>query len=78
MDQQEIIVGLEERAKRIGLPMSEVCKRAGVHPTTFSRWKLSDRNPSPKGATIPMVGRLDAVISAAEASSTPSDSPKAA
>lgn len=66
MDQQEIIGRLEERAKRIGLPLSEACKRAGIHPTTFSRWKLSDRNPSPKGASIPMVGRLEAVIGAAE------------
>ena len=67
MDQQEIIGGLEERAKRIALPMSEACKRAGIHPTTFSRWKLSERNPEPTGATIPMVARLQAVIAAAEA-----------
>lgn len=62
MDQQDIINGLEARAKRIGLPMSEACKRAGIHPTTFSRWKQSERNPLPKGATISSVAKLEAVI----------------
>ncbi len=66
MDQQQIISALEDRAKRIGLPMAEVCKRAGIHPTTFSRWKLSDRNPEPKGAAIPTVARIEAVITDAE------------
>lgn len=67
MDQQEIIARLEARAKSVGLPMSEACKRAGIHPTTFSRWKLSDRNPAPKGATIMSVSKLEDVIAAHEA-----------
>ncbi len=70
MGQQEIIANLEARAKRIGLPMAEVCKRAGIHPTTFSRWKLSERNPAPKGATIASVEKLARVIDAAERAST--------
>lgn len=70
MDQQEIIANLEARARRIGLPMAEVCKRAGIHPTTFSRWKLSERNPAPKGATIASVEKLVRVIDAAERAST--------
>lgn len=66
MDQQEIIASLERRAKRVGLPMAEACRRASIHPTTFSRWKQSEKNPSPKGAAIPTVSRLEAVIAGAE------------
>lgn len=67
MDQQQIISALEDRAKRVGLSMSEACKRAGIHPTTFSRWKLSERNPQPKGAAIPTVSKLETVIADHEA-----------
>lgn len=67
MDQQQIIADLEARAKRVSLSMSEACKLAGVHPTTFSRWKRSERNPDPIGATIPTVARLEAVIAEREA-----------
>ncbi|MDO8800079.1 hypothetical protein [Phenylobacterium sp.] len=66
MDQQEIINRLEARAKLVGLPMSEACKRAGIHPTTFSRWKQSEKNPAPKGATISSVSKLETVIAAHE------------
>jgi hypothetical protein len=67
MDQQEIIVALESRAKAIGLSMSDVCRRAGVHPTTFSRWKVSEKNPSPIGATLASLNKLEQAIAAAEA-----------
>lgn len=69
MDQQQILSSLEVRARQVGLPMSEVCRRAGIHPTTFSRWKLSDKNQQPKGASIPSVAKLEAVISQAESRS---------
>jgi len=62
MDQQEIISSLEERARAIGLSMSEVCRRANIHPTTFSRWKLSERNPAPVGATIKSLNALEDVL----------------
>ena len=67
MDQQTIIAELEARASNLGLPMSEVCRRAGIHPTTVSRWKLSDRNPEPIGATIRSLSALEEVLRAAEA-----------
>lgn len=67
MDQQAIIADLEARAKTVGLPMSEVCQRAKLHPTTFSRWKQSEKNPSPIGATIRSLAALDEVLKAAEA-----------
>ncbi|MBO9710537.1 MAG: hypothetical protein J7521_20240 [Caulobacter sp.] len=73
MDQQQIISALEDRAKRVGLPMAEVCKRAGIHPTTFSRWKLSERNPQPKGAAIPSVAKIEAVIAERETAESRSE-----
>ena len=67
MDQQTIIAEIEARAKALALPMGEVCRRAGLHPTTFSRWKLSDKNPEPIGATIKSLSALSDVLDAAEA-----------
>ena len=52
MDQQDIIETIEGRAAKLGLSINEVCQQAGVHPTTFSRWKKSDKNPQPIGATL--------------------------
>ena len=67
MDQQTIIAAIEARATDLRLPMSEVCRRANVHPTTFSRWKLSDKNADPVGATIKSLAALDEVLRDAEA-----------
>lgn len=66
MDQQSIIADLEARAKAAGLTMGEACARAKLHPTTFSRWKLSERNPEPVGATLGSLNRLQAAIASAE------------
>jgi transcriptional regulator with XRE-family HTH domain len=66
MDQQQIIGDLERRAAAIGLTMSHICDRAGVHRTTFSRWKRSERNPDPIGATLDTLGKLGSALSAAE------------
>ncbi len=39
MDQNQIIIDIEVRAKRLRLPIYTLCKESGVHPTTFSKWK---------------------------------------
>lgn len=67
MDQQTIINELEARAQAVGLPISEVCRKANIHPTTFSRWKHSPKNPDPVGATIKSLSALDEVLRNAEA-----------
>lgn len=67
MDQQTIIADLEARAAAVGLPISEVCRKANIHPTTFSRWKLSDKNPDPIGATIKSLSALEEVLRSVEA-----------
>lgn len=58
MDQQAIIAEIEDLARFAGVPIATVCKRAGVHPTTFSRWKLSRRNPEPMGANLASIRKL--------------------
>lgn len=66
MDQQTIISQFEDRAKALGLAMTEVCRRASLHPTTFSRWKVSDRNPEPIGANLASLSKINAVLTDAE------------
>jgi transcriptional regulator with XRE-family HTH domain len=67
MDQQDIIGTIEERAAKLQLSMSEVCQQAGVHPTTFSRWKKSEKNPQPIGATIKSLSAITDVLDRMEA-----------
>lgn len=66
MDQQTIIAEIEGRAASLHLSISELCKRANIHPTTFSRWKLSDKNPEPIGATIKSLRALTDILDAEE------------
>jgi len=68
MDQQQIIADIEARAKAVGLTIGEACNRADLHPTTFSRWKLSEKNPKPVGANLASISRLRDVIEQAETS----------
>jgi hypothetical protein len=68
MDQQTMIAEMEARAQALGISISQLCASADVHPTTFSRWKLSDNNPAPIGANLQTLGRLDAALRSFEAS----------
>jgi len=67
MDQESVIADIELRAHCAGVSMNRVCQRAGVNPTTFSRWKKSERNPQPIGATLRSIGRLYDALVAIEA-----------
>lgn len=58
MDQQTVIADIEQQAWQLGISISALCRRANVHPTTFSRWKRSPRNPDPLGATLHSIGKL--------------------
>lgn len=58
MNQESVIADIEWRARKAGVSIREVCSRAGVHNTTFSRWKKSERNPDPMGASLLAIGRL--------------------
>ena len=67
MDQQDIIATIEGRAAKLGLSINDVCQEAGVHPTTFSRWKISEKNPQPIGATIKSLSALTDALDRLEA-----------
>ena len=58
MEQQSVIADIEAKARGAGLSMRRVCVHAGVHPTTFSRWKRSARNPDPIGANLKTIEEL--------------------
>jgi transcriptional regulator with XRE-family HTH domain len=67
MDQQDIIAKVEGRAAKLGLSINEVCQQAGVHPTTFSRWKKSEKNPQPIGATLKSLSAITDALDRLEA-----------
>jgi transcriptional regulator with XRE-family HTH domain len=69
MDQQTVIADMEARAEAAKVSIRQVCVKAGVHPTTFSRWKQSEKNPEPIGATLQSLGKLDAALRQFEATS---------
>ena len=58
MNQETVIADIEARARRAGVPVKMLCDRAGVNPTTFSRWKKTERNPVPCGASLLSIGKL--------------------
>lgn len=67
MNQQTIIKIFEDRARLAGVSISAVCVKAGVHPTTFFRWKKSAKNPKPIGATLVSIGKIDDALVEMEA-----------
>lgn len=66
MDQQQIIAEFERRAKIAGISIGDVCRQAKVHPTTFSRWKLTDKNATPVGANLTSLSAIDAALAGFE------------
>lgn len=44
IDQAGLIGRLEQDARRVGVSMTELCKRAGLSPSTFFRWKHDGRS----------------------------------
>lgn len=62
MDQQAVIADIEQRAYEERVSIRYVCQRAGVHPTTFSRWKKSDDNADPMGANFASLQKIWAAL----------------
>lgn len=58
MNQEAVIADIERRAWEAGVSIRRVCTLAGVHPTTFSRWKKSERNPDPMGANLKSIEQI--------------------
>jgi transcriptional regulator with XRE-family HTH domain len=67
MDQQIIIAQFEARAKKLGITREQMCSKADIHPTSFSRWKMSDANPNPMSATLFSLNKIEDVLSNLEA-----------
>lgn len=66
MEQQAIIQSFVERAKALNVPITTVCERAGVHPTTFHRWKQSERNTKPVGMTFASMAAIQNALDSME------------
>lgn len=73
MDQEAIIADIERRARMAGVSIRTLCREANVHPTTFSRWKKSERNPEPNGYTFKTVKKLDDALAKLSAAQRRSD-----
>jgi transposase-like protein len=58
MEQQQIIREIEHRAWEERVSISFLCQRAGIHPTTFWKWKKSARNTNPGGASLTSLNKL--------------------
>ncbi len=39
MDKEQIIFGIESRARKIGIPVYALCREAGVNVSIVSKWK---------------------------------------
>lgn len=64
MDQQLIVFEIDRRARGVGLRMGKLCKRAGVSPSTPSRWKAGT---PPNLATLKkLTDELDRIEAAGE------------
>lgn len=61
---------VERLAGEAGLSMAEVCRRAGIAQSTFTRWKA--------GRTEPSIGVYRRIVQAMEAPATPDPSAEAA
>ena len=62
MNQQTVIADLEARAKALGHSMLYICEQAGVHQTTFSRWKQREQNAVPMDAKLGSLNKIDEVL----------------
>jgi transcriptional regulator with XRE-family HTH domain len=61
---------IEQLARKAGKSMADVCREAGVAPSTFSRWKAKQTEP-----TLGVYRRLCAAVAAPEASCPPGEKP---
>lgn len=58
MDQQTVIRDIERRAKAARVPIAQLCRRAGIHPVTFFKWRKGPKNPDPVGANFHSIEAL--------------------
>ena len=74
MEQDEIIAEIEDRARALAVHIREICLAAGVHPTTFSRWKQSGKRERTRSvAGLDKVSQLLRELDRREAERRPPD-----
>jgi len=61
MDPRTVVEALVERARKVGLPVSELARRADIAPSTFNRWRAGDTSP-----TLDVFARVERVVTEAE------------
>lgn len=61
MDPKIVVEGLVERALKVGLPVSELARRADIAPSTFNRWRSGETSP-----TLDVFARVERVVADAE------------
>ena len=61
MEQTDPIDLLFAKARKHGIPMAAICKRAEIDPTTPSRWKRK-KNGATVEKVVQLHGALDALI----------------
>jgi predicted transcriptional regulator len=62
MDALETVNQLEARAHALGLGTAELCKLAGIAPSTFNRWKAGETSP-----TFATISKVESVLAARSA-----------
>lgn len=67
MEQSQIIEEWEAKAKALKLSIAAVCREAGVHVTTFSRWKHDPDRFSMSFSSMNKMNRAFESLSKAEA-----------
>lgn len=58
MDQQSTVIDIERRARAARVSIAQLCRRAGIHPATFHKWRKTPRNPDPVGANFHSIEAL--------------------
>jgi len=66
MDPQETVSRIEQRADEVRVSITYICQRAGVHPTTFFRWKRTPKNPDPVMPNSRTLQKIDAALTEIE------------
>jgi predicted transcriptional regulator len=61
MDPKTVVETLVERARKVGLPVSELARRADIAPSTFNRWRTGETSP-----TLDVFARVERVVTEAE------------
>jgi predicted transcriptional regulator len=62
---------IERLVRQLGIPIAEVCRRAGAATSIFARWKAGKTEPNPENYR-----RIRDVVVAAGASEPPPAAPK--